>query len=206
MEQRGRGRWFHLGGTSPTAGLRALADVPMLQPMRRLGPTLLTLWAVVCLMAPPVAVVHEHDDGHEAHTHAAARISIVHIPLARSATDLAPRASRHAHPHAHPHPHPHVPSTPPADAADATDGCPEDTPSEPHAHVEDGTDAVSRARANAGPASDACAAGLQATVAAWRGAETVAPAGDRASRTHHAPPPDPGRALDVLISLGRLQV
>lgn len=178
----------------------------MLNSMRRLGPTLLTLLAVVCLMAPPVAVVHAHDEGHEAHTHAPARFSVAHVRLVRSATDLSSRATHHAHSHPHPHPHPHAPSHPPADAAGATGDCPEDAPSEPHAHVDDGTDAVSRARVHAGPGPNADVASLQARVVAWSGARAVTPAGDRASRTQRTRPPDPVRALDALIALGRLQV
>lgn len=177
----------------------------MLQRMRSIGPTILTLLAVVCLWAPPAAVVHAHDDGHAPHCHGSASQGGIHLPLrARHGAD-GRHAHRHAHPHAHPHPHDHAhPHGGPSEAAGDGSG---EAPSEPHVHLDDGIDAVSRLRGSTGAGAPADPSATYALVLAWGSPSPLAPTdAHRASRTQRARPPDPARALDVLIALGRLQV
>lgn len=152
--------------------------------MRRLAPSLLTLWAVVCLLVPPVPVVHAHEGGHEPHTHGCGRT--LHAPLLSHAG--------HDHPHEAP-------------AHDDHGPCEDDDAPEPHVHGGDPIGARARARV-CGLAFDGATGGATAVVspmallAVWTCERPVRPAPRRLPSLR----PPSARAVDKLVELGRLLI
>jgi hypothetical protein len=155
--------------------------------VRRFAPSLLAIWAVLCLLIPPAPIVHAHEDGHDAHAH-----GLVH-------TFHAPLCAHVGHDHRH--------GTPDDDGREPS----EDEAPEHHVHSGDPIGALARSRlggfaldgargdGNGGPSPFVPAS---AFLSVWTAdlAERAAPRGAPRLR-----PPSP-RSVDKLVELGRLLI